>query len=144
MPNIKEIALKVGFSTVPAGWLSEEKPIACATSNLERLVAFAEALVAELAKGNKPVAWCVGYDDPRMGRIHSNPTMYKPEAEVLAKSTTSDLIVCSLYTLPPTASQIEQETAEKCAEWVRSGLHDDDPYIIARGLEDGAWKEFKK
>lgn len=53
--DIKEIALKAGYSTVPAYWLSDEKPIACSTSNLERLVSFAEALVAELAKENKPV-----------------------------------------------------------------------------------------
>ena len=48
--NIKETALKAGHSTVPAYWLSDEKPIACSTSNFERLISFAEALVAELAK----------------------------------------------------------------------------------------------
>ncbi len=52
--NIKEIVLEAVHSTVPAYWLSDEKPIACSTSNFERLVSFAEALVsaykAELLK----------------------------------------------------------------------------------------------
>ena len=55
--NIKEIVLKAGHSTVPAYWLSDEKPIACSTSNFERLISFAEALIAELAKQNEPCAF---------------------------------------------------------------------------------------
>ena len=54
--NIKEIVLKAGHSTVPAYWLSDEKPIACSTSNFERLISFAEALIAELAKAEQRVA----------------------------------------------------------------------------------------
>ena len=59
--DIKEIALKAGYSTVPAYWLSDEKPIACSTSNFEKLVSFAEALIesykAELLKEvGEPVA----------------------------------------------------------------------------------------
>ena len=42
-----------------------------------------------------PVAWCVGYDDPRMGRIHSDPTMHKPQAEALAER--NGLALVSLY-----------------------------------------------
>lgn len=59
--DIKEIALKAGYSTVPAYWLSDEKPIACSTSNLERLVSFAEALIAEIAKQNEPL--CTAADE---------------------------------------------------------------------------------
>ena len=46
-----------------------------------------------------------------------------------------------LYAEPQDTAAIEQRVVEACAEWVRSGLHDDDPYIIARGLEDGAWRK---
>ena len=46
-----------------------------------------------------PVAWCVGYDDPRMGRIHSDPTMHKPQAEALAER--NGLALVSLYAGSP-------------------------------------------
>ena len=46
-----------------------------------------------------PVAWCVGYDDPRMGRIHSDPTMHKPQAEALAGR--NGLALVSLYAGSP-------------------------------------------
>ena len=49
MLNIKEIVLEAGHSTVPAYWLSDEKPIACSASNFERLVSFAEVFIAEIA-----------------------------------------------------------------------------------------------
>jgi len=46
-----------------------------------------------------PVAWCVGYDDPRMGRIHSDPTMNKLQAEKLAER--QDLALVPLYAGSP-------------------------------------------
>ena len=113
--DIKEIALKVA-EEMPSGFLWYEGCGHEAGILIEEVVEFAEALIAELAKQNEPVAWCVGYDDPRMGRIHSNPTMCKPEAEALVKSTTSELIVCSLYALQPTASQIKRLEERRCEE----------------------------
>ena len=41
-----------------------------------------EQLIA--ARSATAVAWCVAYDDPRMGRIHSNATMNKLQAAELA------------------------------------------------------------
>ena len=128
-------------------WLSDasdyayhlEEPHALFTSDqvAAAIIKATKTLEDQLAKQNKPVAWCVGYDDQRMGRIHSNPTMCKPEAEALVKSTTSELIVCSLYALPPAASQIEQETAEAIAKMLELGP------VYPEYIRSGAWKEFK-
>ena len=52
-------------------------------------------LIAARSATAAPVAWCVGYDDPRMGRIHSDPTMHKPQAEALAER--NGLALVSLY-----------------------------------------------
>lgn len=70
MPNIKEIVLEAGHSTVPAYWLSDEKPIACSTSNFEKLVSFAEALI-ESYKDEllKEVGEPVAYQSERNGFI---------------------------------------------------------------------------
>jgi len=35
----------------------------------------------------------------------------------------------------------DQLVADACANFVRSGDHDDDPYIIANRLNEGEWKE---
>jgi len=43
----------------------------------------------------EPVAWCVGYDDPRAGRIHSDATMNLPQAEALAER--NNLALVPLY-----------------------------------------------
>ena len=99
--DIKEIALKAGYSTVPAYWLSDEKPIACSTSNFERLVSFAEALIAELAKQNEPVAWA---RYPKFtGSTQRQEIVFKKPDEL-------HNWVC-LYTIPPTTEQIANETA---------------------------------
>ncbi len=52
------------------------------------------------ARGQKPVAWCVRYDDPRFGAIHSDPTMYKPRAERMAANAQGLVQVANLYTTP--------------------------------------------
>jgi len=44
------------------------------------------------------VAWCVAYDDPRMGRIHSDATMNKLQAEELAARR--GLALVPLYAAP--------------------------------------------
>ena len=57
--------------------------------------ALLEQLIAARSATAAPVAWCVGYDDLRMGRIHSDPTMHKPQAEALAER--NGLALVSLY-----------------------------------------------
>ena len=51
----------------------------------------------------QPVAWCVAYDDPNLKRrIHSNPTMCKPDEEQLAyrTRTVGTLALVDLYAIP--------------------------------------------
>lgn len=45
---------------------------------------------------------------------------------------------------PPTASQIEQETAEACARYVAQSNSPEHRVELAEGIRSGAWKEFKK
>jgi len=40
--------------------------------------------IRKLDAAPSATAWCVAYDDPRMGRIHSNATMNKLQAAELA------------------------------------------------------------
>jgi hypothetical protein len=47
------------------------------------------------------VAWCVRYEDPSMGSIHSNPTMYEPEAHAIANRAVRPVAVVPLYASPP-------------------------------------------
>ena len=130
--DIKEIVLKAGYSTVPAYWLSDEKPIACSTSNLERLVSFAEALIAELAKQNEPVAYATTNEEDDLTMLFFD--------EDEARKYSGDDEPIKLYTIPPTAEQIANETAEAIAEYCRNQDH----YCLATEIESGAWKEFKK
>ena len=121
--DIKEIALKVAGEIYDVNF-DEHKPSG------KRLISFAEALVAEIAKQNEPVAcrykdhnghWC--FMDKQYG--NNEP----------------------LYTFPPTAEQIANETAEACAAYCEaydlanttiSGT------FCAQSIRRGAWKEFKK
>lgn len=62
------------------------------------------------AEQQEPVAWCVAYDDPSMGRIHSNPSMYKPELEALISRASSNLVLVPLYAAPPDlAAEVEEQ-----------------------------------
>lgn len=130
--DIKEIVLKAGYSTVPAYWLSDEKPIACSTSNLERLVSFAEALIAELAKQNEPVAYATTNKEDDLTMLFFD--------EDEARKYSGDDEPIKLYTIPPTPEQIANETAEAIAEYCRNQDH----YCLATEIESGAWKGFKK
>ena len=92
---------------------------------------FAESLIAELAKQNEPVA-IVGELSPAT------------RAEALNKGIP---IGAYLFTFPPTAEQIANETAEAIALMFDS--RDDgngfyDPNEPAEIVRSGAWKEFKK
>ena len=136
--DIKEIALKVADSL-----RNKVDGVSHMQSN-QGLVRFAEALIAELAKQNEPVAcrykdhnghWC--FMDKQYG--NNEP----------------------LYTYPPTAEQIANETAEAIAAYITSGrymvlnpgvlisaeqhtqyLKNHDIYQ-ANAIRRGAWKEFK-
>ena len=87
--NIKETALKVWDSNM----------IECPPENLTK---FAEALVAELANENKPV-----YAFRRKGLDYFCTCDERRYKELAQKPTLFEVKV--LYTLPPTAEQIEQE-----------------------------------
>ena len=98
---------------------------------------FAEALVAELAKENKPV-----YAFRRKGLDYFCTCDERRYKELAQKPTLFEVKV--LYTLPPTAEQIEQETAEACAKFVYSTKGAKGVTYLAEALLSGAWKEFKK
>ena len=119
--DIKEIALKAGYSTVPAYWLSDEKPIACSTSNFEKLVSFTEAIIAELAKQNEPLCTAAMLDEWFLSKSGVDPKL-------------------PLYTFLPTAEQIANETAKAIADYCSNQGH----YCLSAEIESGEWKEFKK
>lgn len=99
-------------------------------TTIEKLIEIAESngFEVELAKGNEPVY------------------QFRPECDnwidcspVFFESWRGEKRI--VYPLPPTASQIEQETAEACA---RVYLDTYDLTDIAEAIRSGAWKEFKK
>ena len=132
--TIKEIALKIARSM--ADFPIEHEPY-------EYQIKFAEAIVAELAKENEPVVW---YDG---NKFYAN--------EESASMGCADMANLNpLYLLPPTAEQVEQETAEAIAKMLddkdvgRTGycMHEyeeGEQYkseAIA-AVRNGAWKEYK-
>lgn len=116
--NIKEIAEESGavaYSPAPL------RAVRGYSFTFEQLQNFAEALIAELAKGNEPVCTAAMLDEWFLAKSGLDPKL-------------------PIYTIPPTVSQIEQETAEACAKML------DSMYVTERGAEairSGAWKEFK-
>ena len=126
--NIKDVAMRVwGMTAVEADTRTGE----------QILSDFAEALVAELAKENRPVyyLWENKYGDPQQ-MLSSNSGPH-PE-----------YVITAFYTIPPTAEQIEQETAEAIAKMLddkdvgRTGycMH---VYEDIAAVRNGAWKEYK-
>lgn len=102
----------------------------CSPAELE---AFAEALVAELAKENKPVYafrrkglddFCT-CDERRYNELAQKPTLFEVKV---------------FYTLPPTAEQIAQETAEAIAHWIRCGDHHG--VITSDDVLASKWREY--
>jgi len=63
-------------------------------------IAELEAAVLEAQIKQEPVAWCVAYDDPRMGRIHSNPTMCEPEVDVHVSKCGGVVVKAPLFAAP--------------------------------------------
>lgn len=121
--DIKEIAKESGAVAYSPSPLRTVRGYSFTFKQLQN---FAEALVAELAKGNEPVAWWNGKETAFFEHETDGPV---------------GEVSIPLYTLPPTASQIEQETAEACAKVY---LNTYDLTDIAEAIRSGAWKEFKK
>ena len=105
----------------------------CSPAELED---FAEAIVAELAKENPPVYafrrkglddFCT-CDERRYNELAQKPTLFEVKV---------------FYHSPPTAEQIEQETAEAIASFIDSTAFYDTSKEIAEAIRSGAWKEYK-
>ena len=136
MLNIKGIALKVAGEIYDVNF-DEHKPSG------KRLISFAEALVTEIAKQNKPVAYATTSEDGDMAML------FFDDGE--ARKYSGDDAPIKLYTIPPTAEQIANETAEAIAKMLESGsfLSTESKIALAangaaKAIRRGAWKEFKK
>ena len=134
--DIKEIALKVARNMA---WALEVPSLRVKAETIEH---FAEALVTELAKQNEPVAYATTSEDGDMAML------FFDDGE--ARKYSGDDAPIKLYTFPPTAEQIANETAEACAKYVNCFLNgdgiQDEAWIrdIESGIRRGTWKEFKK
>ena len=150
MLNIKEIALKVADSL-----RNKIDGISHMQSN-QGLVRFAEALIAEVAKGNEPCAFLHEWIEyhPFGDTFVGEPCATITNDE---KPFDSSDTVSPLFTFPPTAEQIANETAEAWMAVIKKmeanydkDIRDGDLYkataceFIAKSLRSGAWKEFKK
>lgn len=118
MKSIKEIALRV----------AAKRGI-----NLDmyddQVVAFAEALIAELQKQNEPV----GYIRPKdLGSESAVISDIKPFSDWIP-----------LFTFPQSAEQIEQRVAEACADFYQGNLNNGVPFIAKR-MRSGEWRKFLK
>jgi len=136
MLNIKEIALKVTMDTgLYLDGANQSEPFYVVKP--EEIVEFAEALIAEIAKQNEPVAYATTSEDGDMAML------FFDDGE--ARKYSGDDAPIKLYTIPPTAEQIANDTAEAIAAYFRQ-----QPYVehfgdnIAEAIRNGAWKEFKK
>ena len=56
--------------------------------------------MSKLKTDQEPVAWCVAYDDPRMGRIHSDPSMCEPAVDAHVLNCEGRISKVPLYTTP--------------------------------------------
>ena len=130
--DIKEIVLKVADSL-----RNKVDGISHMQSN-QGLVAFAEALIAEIAKQNEPVAYATTNEEDDLTMLFFD--------EDEARKYSGDDEPIKLYTIPPTAEQIANETAEACAKYIDStngnirGVNT----VFSKALRSGAWKDFKK
>lgn len=106
----------------------------CSPAELED---FAEALVAELAKENKPV-----YAFRRKGLDYFCTCDERRYEELAQKPTLFEVKV--LYALPPTVEQIEQETAEACAKTCMGPKGDGNIFAddAAMYIRSGKWREY--
>lgn len=134
--DIKEIALKVADSL-----RNKVDGVSHMQSN-QGLVRFAEALIAELAKQNEPVGWyskqygfCYMHKQPDQFKVGSILYLKDGTPAWRIESACSKTALINMKDIPhgaifyeeaiplPTASQIEQETAEAIAEYCRNQDH---------------------
>lgn len=135
MENLKEIALRVA-GKMPEGFLWKDGS-SYETGILEaEAIEFSEALIAEIAKENEPVAW--------VGQIE--------DGAQLLMSIPDGWLATPLYAFPPSTEQIENRVAEACAELLDTEWNGDaDTYAeaeianqCAEAIRSGAWKEYLK
>ena len=110
---------------------------------------FAEALIAELAKQNEPCAFLHEWiEHHAFGDIFAGVRCAAITSD--EKPFDSSDTVSPLFTFPPTAEQIANETAEACARYVNRFINGDgilnEVWIseIEEAIRSGAWKEFKR
>lgn len=118
--DIKEIALKLQATDRFRLNVSELSAIE-----------FAEALIAEIAKQNEPVCEWVKSDN----------------GNYLVQKWAKDYVAIQgdkLYTVPPTAEQIANETAEACAELADKMNPFPEPSAIGPEIRSGEWRKFVK
>ena len=126
--ELQQIAKEVG-AVVDVPMLGRHDNTVFTTGELER---FAEALIAEVAKQNEPVA----YRWKEKGRWLS----WYVDWTWHDKAKSLGFPVEYAYTYQPTAEQIANETAEAIAKYCRN----QDLHCLAAEIESGEWKEFKK
>ena len=142
--DIKEIALRIGeeadeYSDAKLQSKGEFHP----DWHTVRDEYFAEALIAEIAKQNEPCAFLHEWIEYRP---FGDTFVGEPCATITndEKPFDSSDTVSPLFTFPPTAEQIANDTAEACAKFVSSRSEVGDYSLYAINIRSGAWKEFKK
>lgn len=140
--DIKEIALKVADSL-----RNKIDGISHMQSN-QGLARFAEALIAEVAKQNKPCAFLHEWIEyhPFGDTFAGEPCAAITNDE---KPFDSSDTVSPLFTFPPTVEQIakaEQRVAEACALQVATEIkfHWLDAARVAKEIRSGEWRKFMK
>ena len=137
--DIKEIALKVADSL-----RNKVDGISHMQSN-QGLVAFAEALIAELAKQNVPCAFLHEWIEyhPFGDTFAGKPCATITNDE---KPFDSSDTVSPLFTFPPSVEAIENKVAEACALQVatETRFHWLDAARVAKEIRSGEWRKFVK
>ena len=137
--DIKEIALKVADSL-----RNKVDGISHMQSN-QGLVAFAEALIAEIAKQNVPCAFLHEWIEyhPFGDTFAGEPCATITNDE---KPFDSSDTVSPLFTFPPSVEAIENKVAEACALQVATEIkfHWLDAARVAKEIRSGEWRKHMK
>lgn len=107
MPTIKEIALKAGLANFD-NYQDDGKTLMVAEFDVtDQVIRTVESAVAELSKQNEPVAFT---NSAQLGYVTSGQHQDIPLA-MWSRNTSYSGADIPLYTFPPTAEQIANETA---------------------------------